>query len=166
MFFRQNENRMDIKNYYSIVLLAFIGLVACSGIHESYSNLNMFNPNENITISEVVGMGGIRENEIDIDVYVFQRQDTTIVMEFDVDSTFIGIQWMVPLSDSPILDSMFLNQICDNYSVVLNPSNSTLYCTGNGLTFDYYIGPVDIYDYNIKSKRYFKVVYRPVQANQ
>ncbi|MBO4588164.1 MAG: hypothetical protein J5711_04595 [Bacteroidales bacterium] len=157
---------MDIKNYHNIVLVSVIGLVACSSIHKTHSNLKMFYPNENITISEVEDMGGERENGIDIDVYVFQRQDTTIVLEFDVDSTFIGIQWMVPVPDSPISDSIFLNQICNSYNVVFSPSGSTLYCKGNGLTYDYYIGPVDIYDYNIKSKRYFKVIYRPAHANQ
>lgn len=149
-----------MRRFYYIISAIFFIYLGCQYNREMDSSLILFHPNTDICISEVLSHGGIRENGIDIDLFKFQRNDTTVIIQFDTDTTFLGYQWFIPIPND-IPDSMFLNVICKEYNIILNQMNNTMQCVDNKLVFSYYLGFIDD-DVTLKPNRYFVVFYDPI----
>jgi hypothetical protein len=61
------------KNIFIFVALIMVG---CSHNNQDTACLNMFHPDTNIQITDIIKMGGVRVKGIDIDMYEFKRDDT------------------------------------------------------------------------------------------
>lgn len=125
---------------------------------ESY--LSLFQPKLDISLSEVLSHGGIREDGIDIDKFVFQQNDTTVILQFDTDEGFLGYQWYVPIPDG-ISDSIFLEKICKDYNIILDHQNKTIQRIKDELLFSYCLEYLNCAD-GFKPNRYFIVFYYPI----
>lgn len=121
----------------------------------------MFQPNININIADVVEMGGERVKGIDVDMYEFKRDDTTITVSFDMDSnsTFLNYEWRVPIPDS-IPDTLFLNEISNKYRVTFCHKKKLAYCSTSRLIFLYSIENIEE-DPPKNNRRYFILSYDP-----
>ena len=150
---------MNSKIRKTILTIVTIIMVGCTNNDHDYTSLNMFRPNININISDVIDMGGVRVNGIDIDMYEFKREDTIITISFNVDSnsTFICYEWLVPIPDS-IPNSFFLNEISNRYNVTFNPDRGLAYSVNSRLLFLYAIENIEE-DYLLG--RYFILRYYP-----
>ena len=142
-------------------MLALALMVACSHSDRHSVCLNMFAPNTDLTIDDVLEMGVDRIDGIDIDMFEFKRADTTITISFDMDSnsTFIGYDWVVPIPDDTP-DTLFLDEMREKYSVRFNPEKRLAYCPKNRLVFLYSIGNIEN-EIQPGSRRCFVLKYEP-----
>lgn len=148
-----------IREIYFI--FAALIMVGCSNNNYDATCLNMFHPDTNIQITDIIRMGGDRVMGIDIDMYEFKRDDTLITVSFNMDSnsTLLGFDWLVPIPDT-IHDTAFLNELSMRYSVTFNPEKKLAYCHKSRLIFMYYVGENE--DENeMKSRRCFLLKYEP-----
>ena len=148
-----------IREIYFI--FAALIMVGCSNNNYDATCLNMFHPDTNIQITDIIRMGGDRVMGIDIDMYEFKRDDTLITVSFNMDSnsTLLGFDWLVPIPDT-IHDTAFLNELSMRYSVTFNPEKKLAYCHKSRLIFMYYVGKNE--DENeMKSRRCFLLKYEP-----
>ena len=123
-------------------------MVGCSEQKYPNSNLNLFNPNKDLNIAEVEDdMGGVREKEIDLHVYVFHNADTTVVIQFDSDEKLINYDWSVSIPDSQDFSSCLLD-LCKKYKIEIDTSRKRIHCLSNDLIFSYYFCTPDTFNYN------------------
>jgi len=136
-------------------------MVGCANNNHDYTYLNLFQPNININITDVIDMGGDRVKGIDIDMYEFKRDDTIITVSFNMDSnsTFLNYEWRVPVPDS-IPDSLFLNKMSNKYSVIFYPPKNLAYSFTSRLLFLYAIEKTEENDH-YPNQRYFILSYDP-----
>lgn len=136
-------------------------MVGCSHNDHNATCLNMFHPDTNIQISDIIRMGGDRVEGIDIDMYEFKRDDTLITISFNMDSTstLLGYDWLVPIPDT-IHDTAFMNDLSMRYSVTFNPEKKLAFCHKSSLIFMYSVGENED-ETEMKSGRYFLLKYEP-----
>ena len=145
----------------NVFIFAALIMVGCSHHDHDATCLNMFHPDLNIKITDIIRMGGVRVNGIDIDMYDFKRDDTLITVSFNVDSnsTLLVYDWLVPIPDT-IHDSAFLNKMSMRYSVTFNPEKKLAFCHESRLIFMYSVGENED-EAEMKSRRCFLLKYEP-----
>lgn len=142
-------------------------IMSCMQNNPYDTNLKVFHPNVNITIDDVIDdMKGCRLEGIDMDVFEFRRDDTIIRIHFELDSNsyFLGYDWVFPIQEDSIPDSIFLDKMSVKYNVTFDSEKNLAYCFNNKLTFFYYLGNWDKeekHQYGLKTKRYFWLGYNP-----
>ncbi len=146
------------KNIFIFVALIMVG---CSHNNQDTACLNMFHPDTNIQIADIIRMGGVRVKDVDIDMYEFKRDDTLITVSFNTDSnsTLLGYDWLVPIPDT-IQDTAFLNELSMRYSVTFNPEKKLAYCHKSRLIFMYSVGEYED-ETEMKSGKCFLLKYEP-----
>ena len=125
---------------------------------ESY--LSLFHPKFDISLNEVLSHGGVRKDGVDIDVFIFHQNDTTVILQFDTDEDFLGYQWYVPIPGG-VSDSIFLDKICKDYNMDVDRQNSIIQCIEGELSFSYCFEYLNCADGFIPN-RYFIVFYDPI----
>ena len=121
-------------------------IMSCMQNNPYDTNLKVFHPNVNITIDDVIDdMKGCRLEGIDMDVFEFRRDDTIIRIHFELDSNsyFLGYDWVFPIQEDSIPDSIFLDKMSVKYNVTFDSEKNLAYCFNNKLTFFYYLGNWD-----------------------
>ena len=162
---RENKMVVKIRNLF-IVSMTITIMMGCMQNNPYDTNLNVFHPNVNITIDDVIDdMKGCRLEGIDMDVFEFIRSDTIIRITFSLNpnSSYLCYEWEFPIPDS-IPDSIFLDKMSTKYNVIFDLEKKLAYCFDNKLTFFYYLGNWDKEEkhrYRLKNKRYFWLCYNP-----
>ncbi len=131
----------------SLFLIIFCVLLSCNR-HASQEEhfFSVFSPDTLLTEDDIYEMGVDREKGIDMNIYVFQKEDTTLLVEYegvDGKGKLLNYCWVIPIMDSSD-EISFIGNLEKNYGVILlDTMDKTISNPRNGLIFKYYIGKID-----------------------
>lgn len=147
------------------ILLLFI-VIGCGRNNEV--TIDLFNPNPALTPDDVYGLNLERINGVDIDMFAFKKNDTTIIIETG-DNMVFGQRWEILVDNTTTLDEVE-NFFAKQYNIITLSKDTIIdidnfeeiiinaYSKNNNLHFDYSIDPYCYLhnlhaDYNIYEKR-------------
>ncbi|MBO7624347.1 MAG: hypothetical protein J6S82_03465 [Bacteroidales bacterium] len=141
-----------------LILIMFCVLLSCHR-HASQEEqfFSVFSPDTLLTEEDIYEMGVDREKGIDMNIYVFQKEDTTVLVEYegaDGKGKLMNYRWVIPIMDSSD-EISFIGNLEKKYGVILlDTMDKTISNPQNGLVFKYYIGKIDT-----------SLTYRPVRSD-